>query len=232
MNGGTGNDRLNGSAGNDVVAGAAGGDAMNGSTGKDRLTGASGNDRLTGGKGNDRLNGGKGKDRLAGGAGNDVLDSADGRLDGRVDGGAGRNRCRIDAADLKVTRRCSTITVVKAAPGAPGSGGSGAGGGTAQRRHGAGGGTGAAGALTLSSATGLSCASTEPTCLFEIIGTGADTLVGTVSGDGGAQPGAGAAAAAEGDEWTARGAYGCTSNGWLVVTIGEEELRVPVSCSS
>jgi len=187
------------------------------------VSGGTGNDRLSGAAGKDRLTGGKGKDRLAGGAGNDVLNSADGRRDGRVDGGKGRNRCGIDAVDLKVVRRCSTITVVKPAPGGPGTGGNGAPGGN--------GAAGAAGALALTEATGLSCASTLPTCQFEITGTGADTLVGTVSGDGGAQPAAGAAVAVSGDDWTARGAYACTSNGSLVVTIGEEVLRVPVSCT-
>ena len=126
-----------------------------------------------------------------------------------------------------MTRHCSTITVVRAAPGGPGSGGPSGGNGTP-----GGAGTGAAGPLALSSATGLSCASTLPTCQLELTGTGADTLAGTVSGDGGAEPAAGAAVTVSGDDWTARGAYGCTSNGSLVLTIGEETLRVPVSCGT
>jgi len=36
--------------------------------------------------------------------------------------------------------------------------------------------------------------------------------------------------AAQADAWTAVGSYGCTSNGALVVTIGSEVLRVPITC--
>jgi len=57
----------------------------------------------------------------------------------RVNGGAGRNICRIDPADLAVAKRCSKIVVVRG-PGAPGGGGGG--GGTGGGGTGGGRGTG------------------------------------------------------------------------------------------
>ena len=82
------------------------------------------------------------------------------------------------------------------------------------------------------SATGLSCASSLPTCSFEIVGTDADSAVGTVSGEGGAQPAVGAAVSVSGADWTARGTYGCTANGFLRVTIGARDIAVPITCET
>ena len=210
-------DRIVLKAGNDRARGRGGSDRISGGAGKDRLRGDAGGDRLSGGKGRDQLIGGKGRDRFDGGAGDDVINAVDRRKDARLNGGAGRNICRIDPADLAVVKRRSKIIVVPG-PGAPGGGGTG--GGT----------DGAAGPLALSNGEGLSCASALPTCIFTLEGTGADTLTGTVTGEGGVQTAAGAAVAAQGDDWTAAGSYGCTSDGALVVTIGVEVLRVPITC--
>jgi len=231
-------DRIVLKAGNDRARGLGGADRIFGGAGKDRLRGDAGGDRLSGGKGRDQLIGGKGRDRFDGGAGNDVINAVDRRKDARVNGGAGRNICRIDPADLAVAKRCSKIVVVRG-PGAPGGGGTGGGGtgggtgggGGGDGGGGTGGGTdGAAGPLALSSGEGLSCASALPTCVFTLEGTGADTLTGTVTGEGGVETAAGAAVAAQGDDWTAAGSYGCTSDGALVVTVGVEVLRVPITC--
>ena len=197
-------------AGNDRARGRGGADRVSGGRGSDRLAGNRGNDRLVGGAGGDRLSGGAGRDRLNGGAGNDRLNAADGRRDVFVRGGRGRNSCKLDAADIAVARGCSTLVVVN---------GTGGGGGEA-----------GAGGLPVSNATGLSCSSALPTCLFEISGTGAESAVGTVTGSGGVSPGVGLAVDITGDEWTARGTYGCTADGFLRVTIGEEHVDLPVDC--
>ena len=210
-----GADRISGAGGRDSLRGNSGRDRVSGGKGHDRVNGGTGNDRLSGGPGVDRLTGGDGRDRLAGGAGHDLLDSADGRRDARVDGGPGYNRCSIDAEDLGVARRCSRITIVPDA---------------GRRRSGGAAAADPAGKLVVATARGLSCASSLPTCGFVMTGTGADTVVGTVSGSGGAQLAAGAAFAPTGGEWTARGEYGCNADGTLVVSIGEETVRVPVNC--
>jgi Ca2+-binding RTX toxin-like protein len=198
-------------AGNDRARGRGGADRVSGGRGSDRLAGNRGNDRLVGGAGRDRLNGGAGRDRLNGGAGNDRLNAADGRRDVFVRGGRGRNSCKLDAADLAVARGCSTVVVV----GAPGGGG---------------GGEAGAGGLAVTRATGLTCSSSAPSCQFEISGTGADAPVGTVTGNGGVQPALGLSVDVSGDSWTARGAYGCSADGLLRVTIAEEHVDLPVDC--
>jgi RTX calcium-binding nonapeptide repeat (4 copies) len=208
------------------VVGTNKADVMRLGGGNDRARGRGGADRILGGRGSDRLNGGRGKDRLSGGAGNDRLNAVDRRRDAAVRGGPGRNTCRIDQADLPVARGCSTLAV--APGGSGGSGGQGPGGG-----GGGGGAPGGAGGdeLGLTSASGLTCASTLPTCSFELAGTGADAPVGTVTGGGGVQPGAGAGVATSGEEWTAQGLYGCTDDGFLRVTIGSKHVDVPIDCT-
>ena len=227
-----GGDRVLGGAGRDVLSGNGGRDRLSGGHGGDRLGGGAGNDRLGGDSGNDRLSGGSGKDRLSGGAGNDVVNAVDRRRDARIDAGRGRNTCRLDLADLPVAKGCATIAIGKGrlggAPGGslPGSGAPGSGGGP-----GGTGGSGGSGGLALTSASGLSCGSQLPTCLFTLAGTGADALVGTVTGQGGVQPGLGANVSVSGTNWNALGTYGCTSDGYLRVTIGQEVLDVPVDCT-
>lgn len=91
--------------------------------------------------------------------------------------------------------------------------------------------TGTTGTLSISSGEGLSCASALLTCTFTITGTGADSPLGLVTGGGGVTPGAGAVLAPD-DAWEARGLYGCTADGFLHVSIGEESVDVPVSCTT
>ena len=90
-------------------------DVMRLRAGNDRANGKGGADRINGGAGRDRLTGGKGKDRLIGGKGNDVLNAVDRRRDAAVNGGAGKNTCKIDSVDLPKVKRCFTI---KTSPGA------------------------------------------------------------------------------------------------------------------
>lgn len=203
-------------AGNDSARGAGGKDRILGGRGDDRLSGGAGADRLKGGAGKDRLNGGKGKDRLSGGAGADRLDAADGRADKVVDGGGGKNICKIDAAELSIVRRCAKLTVVGGA-GTPG------GGSTTEPPT---------GALDLATAEGLSCASSLPLCTSALTGNGADSPVGAVTGGGGVTPGAGLGVSLSEDDWEARGLYGCTAGGYLRVAIGEKSVDAPGDCTA
>jgi hypothetical protein len=214
-------------AGNDRAHGGGGADSIVGGAGRDQLTGGAGKDRLRGGAGRDHLIGGAGKDRLRGGAADDRLNAADGRADLAVNGGGGRNACRVDQADVAVARNCSTLTVVPASPGG-GGGGGGTGGGGAAPAPAAPGVMG----LGLIDAGGLSCPSSLPLCPFELTGTGADGLLGTVTGGGGVLPGLDAGLSVAGDGWTATGLYGCTGDGFLRVTIGTEHLDLAVSCTA
>ena len=212
-------------SGNDSANGRGGGDRIFGGAGRDRLLGGAGNDRLLGGAGRDRLHGGKGRDRLSGGGGNDTLNSVDKRKDALVSGGAGKNSCRIDAVDLSVVRGCSKIVTVPSAgsgPGATPPGGSPPGGTP---------GDGTAGGLTLASGTGLQCGSQLPTCNYQLSGSGADSLLGTVSGGGGVTT-LGGSLTTSGEDWSALGLYGCTSDGYLRVTIGSDQLDVPIDCTT
>jgi Ca2+-binding RTX toxin-like protein len=212
-------------AGNDWASGRGGGDRIFGGAGRDRLLGGAGGDRLLGGAAGDRLHGGKGRDRLSGGGGNDTLNSVDKRKDALVSGGAGKNTCRIDSVDLSVVRGCAKIVTVP-------SGGSGPGAtppGTAPPGGDPDGGS--AGALTLGSATGLQCGSQPPTCNYQLSGSGADSVLGTVSGGGGVTT-LGGSLTTSGEDWSALGLYGCTADGYLRVTIGSETLDVPVDCTT
>jgi hypothetical protein len=72
--------------------------------------------------------------------------------------------------------------------------------------------------------------------VLQVSGTGADALVGTVTGGGGVTVTGGAAAAvadtvAE-DDWTAGAAYTCTSNGFVRIEIGPETVDVPITCTT
>jgi Ca2+-binding RTX toxin-like protein len=226
-------DKMRLGAGNDRASGRGGNDRIDGGAGKDRLSGDAGNDRVSGGTGNDRVTGGKGHDRLSGGAGNDVINAADGRRDVRVDGGKGRNKCKIDRADLAVAHGCGALTFKTAGIHGGGTGGGGAGG--------PGGPGGSGGGLALKSANGLQCASQLPTCTFTMSGAGADALTGTVSGGGGVTGAGGAVSVTQNNAdpnaqpqnaaWTATGSYGCTKDGFLRVTIGTEQVDVPVDCT-
>jgi Ca2+-binding RTX toxin-like protein len=218
-------DKINLGAGNDRARGRGGNDRINGGTGKDRLSGDGGRDTVTGGKG---------RDTLLGGAGNDTINAADGARDARINAGKGRNRCKLDRADVAIARGCGKITVQGGGGGGTG-GGPGGGGGGGQGGAGGGGGSG----LILEGADGLQCgSSTVPTCTFTLEGSGADSLAGTVTGvDGVTAVGAGVIVTPEeglepkDSPWTAAGAYSCTKDGFLRVTIGSETLDVPVDCT-
>lgn len=206
---------------NDVAKGRGGADRILGNGGNDTVMGQSGNDTLTGSAGKDRLVGGSGRDRLSGGAGKDSLNSVDRARDARVAGGPANNTCRIDDLDLPITSGCQRLRAVDGGGG--GTGGGGAGGAGA-------GGDGPATALELDSGRGLVCDDSALACTFRLSGGGADDPVGTVTGEGGVTPGAGAGANASAGKWTAVGAYRCTSDGFLRVSFGAERLDVPVEC--
>jgi Ca2+-binding RTX toxin-like protein len=200
---------LSGTKKGEQISGTQGADRINGMLGNDKLKGKGGNDTLNGGKGRDTVIGDKGADKMAGGAGRDVIKAADGRRDKVINGGPGRNRCVIDTAlELSIARNCFSIAT------GPGGGGGG----------------GAAG-LQVQSAEGIVCATPLPLCAFTISGTGADTTLGTVTGGGGVTA-LGGSVAFDGPNWTAGGLYGCTSDGFLRVTIGSEFVDVPVDCTA
>jgi Ca2+-binding RTX toxin-like protein len=190
-------------------------------TGKaETLTGTKKKDKIKGKGGNDTLVGKQGRDVLSGGSGDDILDAVDNALDKKVNGGSGANTCRIDQADLSIVKGCASIEI-------PG-GGAGGGDGGGDTTGGGGGG------LTVISASGLQCGSSAPTCLFTISGSGADALVGTVTGTGGVTaigPGI-QVSIEENGNWTAAGVYGCTGPGGLHVAIGTRTADVPVTCTT
>ena len=62
-------------------------------------------------------------------------------------------------------------------------------------------------------------------------GTGADGPFGTVSGGGGVTS-VGGSLTTSGENWSALGLYGCTADGYLRITIGSEQLDVPVDCTT
>lgn len=104
---------IRGTAGPDVLRGTPRADVICGLGGDDTLVGYGGNDRLLGGPGRDQLDGGPGSDTLLGEGGDDWLIGMEGRdvhrggpgadyvwardgLADIVDGGAGRDRARVD----------------------------------------------------------------------------------------------------------------------------------------
>ena len=195
----------------DKLTGTKGPDKISGKAGNDTLKGKGGNDTLSGGKGRDKVIGGPGVDRMMGGGGNDVINAADGKRDKTINGGPGTNKCVIDTAvELSIAKHCASIK-------------SGA--------HSGAGGPGAGHGLTVQNAQGLRCGSQLPVCPFSLSGTGADGPVGTVSGGGGVT-GVGGSVTTSGSNWSAGGLYGCTSDGFLRVTIGSEQVDVPVDCTT
>ena len=105
----------------DRIVGTAKADVVKSFGGNDRIKGRGGKDRLSGGSGRDRLAGGPGRDRLSGGRGADRLNTVDGRRDRVVNGGPGKDICRVDPADEVKVQGCEIVTIVKpGAPSAPG----------------------------------------------------------------------------------------------------------------
>ena len=174
--------RVKGTKKADTIRLRSGNDSANGRGGGDRIFGGAGRDAARGRgrrqaarwRRGDRLHGGKGRDRLSGGGGNDTLNSVDKRKDALVSGGAGKNTCRIDSVDLSVVRGCADRHGPRAAarvrydPAGQDSAG------RQQRRR-----------SNAGSATGLQCGSQLPTCNYQLSGSEADSVLGTVSGGGG-----------------------------------------------
>ena len=218
LNGGKGNDRLNGSKGND------------------RVVGSTGNDRLVGGAGKDRVNGGKGKDRLSGGAGNDILNSVDGKKDAAVNAGKGRNKCRIDAADLSVTKNCGTVTVAPSST-APGAGGGPGGGPGGVGLPGSPGSPGGPGTITLVQGSGLQCNALVPTCSFSLTIDPGTTPLGDLQAELGVEANGDATLLSlnplvqVGDNVVVGGVYVCTDEGTLVLDFHDQHIVVPVACN-
>lgn len=113
---------VSGGPGQDVIRGSASADSLYGDQGDDLILGRGGPDDLTGDReytlrrdgGDDTLVGGAGADRLGhpqrygpehgsdiylGGPGADLLRAKDRERDKTLDGGAGKDRCRIDVRD-------------------------------------------------------------------------------------------------------------------------------------
>lgn len=198
--------------------------------GNDRAHGKAGADLVEGGAGRDRVMGGRGSDRLLGGPGADRLDAADGKRDRAIKGGPGRDVCIVDLADLRNVLGCEKLTayvgpdVLNAPPrfGDPG------GGGIAPEYslpHSFGDGV----TLTMSTASGLYCASSFTVCMFEVSGEGADVALGAGLGRGGVTAG-GSDVQVHGHTWTVQGSYGCSADGYLRIVIADEWLDVPVTC--
>jgi Tol biopolymer transport system component len=89
---------LIGTPGRDVLRGIGRDDVICGLGGDDILYGGGGDDLVDGGPGTDEITGGPGDDTMLGGAGTDRFDAVDGFRDS-LDGGAGRDRARIDPND-------------------------------------------------------------------------------------------------------------------------------------
>jgi hypothetical protein len=193
----------------DKINGRGGPDRLNGRGGRDRLRGGPGRDRLRGGAGADRVIGGKGPDRHLGGRGRDRINAADGRRDRVINGGPGVDTCRIDTTrELSLVRGCERVL------------------GSASD------GPATAGGLRVISATGLSCGTALPLCVFNISGDGAEPLVGLVTGGPGVTISVGAGVSVTAPEWTALGLYGCNEDSYLRVTIGAKQVDVPIDCTA
>lgn len=201
--------RLVGTSGPDQIMGSKKKDSISARAGDDEVKGRKGKDAIRGQAGADTLSGGKGRDKLKAGADDDAVNAVDGKRDKLVNGGAGEDTCRIDQRDLKRVVSCEEIQVEGGEDQTP------------------------PGGLPVTGATGLSCAQQLPLCPFQITGTGADQLAGTVTGGGGVTLAAGAGVNINPDgTWTAAGLYGCTEDGFLTVVIGEESVDVPITCDT
>jgi uncharacterized repeat protein (TIGR01451 family) len=100
---------LTGRPGPDVICGRGGNDTLRGLGGDDVLLGGDGHDILLGGAGNDVLDGGAGADAFLAGAGNDVVRARDGRRDGLISCGSGRDSATVDDRDPR-SHECETVS--------------------------------------------------------------------------------------------------------------------------
>jgi RTX calcium-binding nonapeptide repeat (4 copies) len=107
-------------------AGTAQAKRMLGTKGPDKIMGTAKADVIRALGGNDRIRGRGGRDRLRGGRGADRVNAVDGRRDRLVNGGPGKDICRVDAIDRAKMKGCETVKVGKAGgPGGPGGPGAG-----------------------------------------------------------------------------------------------------------
>ncbi len=226
---GTGqDDRVVGTNKQDTIRLKGGDDRARARGAGDKVRGAGGKDRLRGNGGRDRLAGGNARDRLLGGAGRDFLNAADGGRDAVINGGAGRDTCRVDRSERNSTDGCEQVRV--ASGGGSGGGGNGGGSGGGGNGGGGNGGGGNDDGLTLTSAAGFTCDDSDVACLYGATGKGADSLVTLTDAGGGVTLNAGAELKVNADRWRANGGYQCSSDGFIRFTIGDESLTVPVNC--
>ena len=97
-----GENTIIGFGGNDRIYGCGGNDSIIGNDGRNRIFGGSGNDSINGGRNNDLIVGGSGRDAINGSGGRDRLYARDGSRD-TANGGSGRDVCRTDNRDRKVS---------------------------------------------------------------------------------------------------------------------------------
>jgi hypothetical protein len=103
-----------------LIVGTKGPDRIVGTAQADVISSLGGNDRIKGRGGRDRLSAGRGRDRLLGGRGADRLNAVDGLWDRVVNGGPGKDVCRVDAVDQDRMKGCETVKV--GTTGGPGAG--------------------------------------------------------------------------------------------------------------
>ena len=106
-------------------AGPAQAKRIRGTKGPDRIVGTAKADVIKALGGNDRVKGRGARDRLFGGRGADRLNAVDGRRDRVVNGGPGKDVCRVDATDQAKMKGCETVKIgrrVGGPGGAPGGG--------------------------------------------------------------------------------------------------------------
>jgi hypothetical protein len=104
-------------------AGHAQAKRMLGTKGPDKIVGTAKADVIKSFGGDDRIQGRGGRDRLWGGRGADRLNAVDGRRDRVVNGGPGKDVCRVDAVDQARLKGCETVKIANpGGPGGPGAG--------------------------------------------------------------------------------------------------------------
>ena len=105
-------------------AGPAQAKRIRGTKGPDRIVGTAKADVIKALGGNDRVKSRGARDRLFGGRGADRLNAVDGRRDRVVNGGPGKDVCRVDATDQAKMKGCETVKIgrVGGPGGAPGGG--------------------------------------------------------------------------------------------------------------
>jgi Ca2+-binding RTX toxin-like protein len=111
VDGGRGDDCIDGGTGSDNISGGIGNDRLFGQSGNDHLNGGSGNDRDSAGSGNDTINTGYGRDEVHAGSGRDYINSSTAGPPATINCGAGPDKIRINANELKRQRGCEVVYV-------------------------------------------------------------------------------------------------------------------------